>query len=130
MTTFLENKFYSISEEHRNDDTQGYFIVNLIPDSEVYKGHFPGDPVCPGVCNIETIKECACRLTKKSLFIKAIKQCRLTAVATPTECPWLKINISLTDNNDGTYMIVADVSNDKQTYMMLKGTLTDSITQL
>ncbi len=37
----------------------GVFRVALNADCEVYQGHFPGEPVCPGVCNIQMIKECA-----------------------------------------------------------------------
>ena len=36
----------------------GVFRVALNADCEVYQGHFPGEPVCPGVCNIQMIKEC------------------------------------------------------------------------
>lgn len=120
---FLENKFYKIIDETKQD-TSATYKVAILPDCNVYEGHFPGDPVCPGVCNIETIKECASKLIGKPLRIKSIKQCRLTAIATPTVCPEVNITINATSDND-THVIVATISDDKQTYMEFKGTLTN-----
>ena len=59
----------------------------------------------------------------KELRIKAIKLCRLTALASPTICPEVKVSINATDNGDGTYLIVASIADDKQQYMSFKGTL-------
>lgn len=117
----LKDKFYSIIKEEKTEG-QGTYHVAILPDCNVYEGHFPGDPVCPGVCNIETIKECAMMLTGKDLRIKSIKQCRLTTIATPTVCPEVDIQVNATDNNDGTMLIVATIADDKQTYMTFKGT--------
>ena len=37
--------------------SKGY--KNLTMNEEFFQGHFPNNPVSPGVCNIEMIKECA-----------------------------------------------------------------------
>lgn len=116
----LENKFYKVIRKE-TAGTTGHFTVALLPDCNVYDGHFPGDPVCPGVCNIETIKECAMILLDKELRIKSIKQCRLTAIATPTVCPEVGIDITATPSADGSYTIQATIKDDKQTYMEYKG---------
>ena len=50
----LENKYYQIMEVKANQ-TEGKFHLHLLPDCDVYQGHFPGHPICPGVCHIETI---------------------------------------------------------------------------
>lgn len=118
----LKDKFYKVINEEK-DGTTGKYTVAILPDCNVYDGHFPGDPVCPGVCNIETIKECAMMLTGKDLHIKAIKQCRLTAIATPAVCPEVIISINTTPNADGSYLVIANISDDKQSYMDFKGTL-------
>ena len=100
------------------------YTIAILPDCNVYDGHFPGDPVCPGVCNIETIKECAMMLLGKELRIKTIKQCRLTAIATPTVCPEVTIDLTATPADDNeSYTIVASIADDKQSYMNFKGTL-------
>ena len=119
---FLENKFYKILGEDRLSDGSATYNVAILPDCNVYEGHFPGDPVCPGVCNIETIKECASRLVGKALRINTIKQCRLTAIATPTVCPEVSITVSATPKDDA-FTVVATIADDKQSYMEFKGTL-------
>ena len=61
----LENSYYKIIGRS-GEGLDAVFRVALLPDCEVYKGHFPGNPVSPGVCNIETIKECAMLLTGRA----------------------------------------------------------------
>ena len=49
--------FYKVDSVARHDDGAVY-RVSLNPDCEVYKGHFPGNPISPGVCGIQMIREC------------------------------------------------------------------------
>lgn len=117
----LENKFYRILSEKRHEAGLGaLFHVAILSECNVYDGHFPGDPVCPGVCNIETIKECAILLTGESLRYTSIKQCRLTALATPVVCPEVDVDVELTETADG-YAVQATIADARQTYMILKG---------
>lgn len=97
--------------------------IRLLADCDVYRGHFPGDPVCPGVCNIETIKECAAMVIGRPLRIVTIKQCRLTAIATPTVCPELDIDIVATPDGTDTYKLQATMHTGDTTYMDFKGTV-------
>ena len=118
----LENKFYRILYEERGEGLSAKYHVVILPEFDVYNGHFPGDPVCPGVCNIETIKECAILLSGEQLRYSTIKQCRLTALATPTVCPEVDVQVSLSPSVEG-YSVQASIADDKQTYMILKGQL-------
>lgn len=121
----LKDKFYSIINQsetkHEGAAHSTVFRVAILPDCNVYDGHFPGDPVCPGVCNIETIKECTMVLLDQPLRISSIKQCRLTAIATPTVCPEVTVTVNATDKGDGVYTVQASIADDKQTYMLYKG---------
>lgn len=121
----LENKFYRVLSKERKSELSARFHLAILPECDVYDGHFPNEPVCPGVCNIETIKECCMLLCGESLRYSAIKQCRLTALATPQVCPEVDVTINLIPCCNG-YMVQATVSDDKQTYMLLKGQLDKS----
>lgn len=118
----LENKFYQVLSEERAEGLSAKFHLAILPECTVYNGHFPRDPVCPGVCNIETIKECAILLAGEQLRYSAIRQCRLTALATPTVCPEVDVQIVLSPAANG-YGVQATISDEKQTYMILKGQL-------
>ena len=115
---FLKDKFYKVTKEERND-TGATYTVAILPDCNVYEGHFPGNPVCPGVCNMELILECAMMLTGRQLHYSTIKQCRLTAIASPEVSPEVTVNVSVDEGNT----ILAEIKDTKQTYMTLKGTV-------
>lgn len=116
----LENKYYKVLRAREEGDGKVVYHIALLPDCNVYQGHFPGQPVCPGVCNIQTIKECASLLTGKELRISSIKQCLLTAVATPTVCPEVDVTVQVSEA-DGKYSIVATISDERRQYMAFKG---------
>lgn len=120
----LKDKFFTILHEERITTNDAVFLCELKPDCDVYRGHFPGKPVAPGVCNIEMIRECAEMLVEQDLLIDTIKQCRLTAVATPAVCPKVDVKVSVA-HIEGTddYNVVASISDAETSYMELKGTL-------
>ncbi|MDO4171122.1 MAG: beta-hydroxyacyl-ACP dehydratase [Prevotellaceae bacterium] len=118
----LENRYYR-TISRKTDGQQTVFRIAILPECDVYKGHFPGDPVCPGVCNIETIKECASAVAGRPLRITTIKQCRLTAIATPAVCPEADVTVTVANTADDTYSVQATIADAQQTYMTFKGTM-------
>ncbi|MBR3433838.1 MAG: beta-hydroxyacyl-ACP dehydratase [Bacteroidaceae bacterium] len=116
----LENKYYKVLRARKESDGKAVYHVAILPDCNVYQGHFPGNPVCPGVCNIQTIKECASLLVGKELRISTIKQCLLTAIASPAICPEVDVQVEVTETG-GKYSIVASIYDAKQQFMTFKG---------
>lgn len=111
-------------KENRIDANTGVYLVSLLPQADVYRGHFPQKPVCPGVCNIEVIRECAEMLTGQDLALTTISRCRLTAVATPQICPLVDVtvNVARKEGTD-TYNVVAKIADFETTYLEFKGDL-------
>ena len=119
----LKDKYYKNMKETRLDANTGVYLVTLLPQADVYRGHFPQNPVCPGACNIEMIRECAEMLTGYDLSIDTIKQCRLTAIATPQLCPLVDVTIQVARvEGTETYNVVGRIADKETTYMELKGT--------
>ena len=115
----LENKYYQIIYTQK-EDLQAVYHISILADCKVYQGHFPSNPVCPGVCNIETIKECAIFLSGKVLMINTIKQCKLTAIASPSICPEVDIFIHLLPIKNG-FTVTAKITDANTTYIEYKG---------
>ena len=76
------------------------FDVALHADCDVYRGHFPGEPVSPGVCNIQMLKECVERVVGQPLLLNYIQQCRLTTLVTPVKHPHVEVRIRIVDKLD------------------------------
>ena len=98
------------------------FQISLLADCNVYKGHFPGEPVSPGVCNIQMIKECAEMIAGKSLFLNNLQQCRLTTLVTPLVHQQIEVMIFLEGNED-VYRLQATLGKGEEKYLELKAEL-------
>lgn len=99
---------------------EGTFRLALLPGCAVYRGHFPGHPVCPGVYQIATVKECAERLAGCRLHIGTIRRCRLTAVATPATTTEVEVRVTLRPTERG-YSVSATMSDALHIYMDYQG---------
>jgi len=118
----LLNDYYRI-ENRVADGGDTLFDIALLPNYCAYAGHFPGNPVAPGVCNIQMIKECAELLAGRSLFIVHIARCRFSAIITPLATPRLQLRINVMPVTDETYTISATLFDDTTTYIQFKGEL-------
>ncbi len=117
----LEQDYYETMVARLNGPT-GMFVVRLKSNCDVYQGHFPGQPICPGVYNIQLVRECAERLTRRSLRIHSIQRCRLIALLTPIPDRELIVCIQLAPLDEG-YACQATISDVQQTYVEFKGKL-------
>jgi len=62
---------------------QSGFNVILNPDNLVYKAHFPGQPVTPGVCILQMIQELLSEQFGMPLYIKNIKNAKFINMISP-----------------------------------------------
>ena len=118
----IEN-YYKINDIVK-EKGKAIFQVSLMQDCKVYEGHFPDEPVSPGVCNIQMIKECAEQVVGKSLFLNNLQQCRLTTLITPFVYPQLKVEISMEEKED-IYKLKATIGKDGDIYIELKAEMTE-----
>lgn len=116
----LKDNYYQLAAVHMGNG-HGMFHLLLNPDCDVYQGHFPDNPVCPGVFHIGMLKDCVRILTGRKVFVSSIKQCRLTSVATPAACPELKLTVGLQPTEDGGYDVAALLKDEARTYMEYRG---------
>lgn len=117
----LANNYYRILGTAMQTDGSAVFRIALLPDCDVYRGHFPGRPVCPGVCQVEMARQCAGRLAEHPLLIRRIVSCRFLTLATPDACPELDLAVVLQPAGEGTWTAIARLYDREHTYMELKG---------
>jgi len=72
-------------------------LIKLKPDHEVFKGHFPGNPVMPGVCMIQIIKELTEQATGETLFLSVASNIKFMAIINPEKNDTLKLVLQLSE---------------------------------
>ncbi|MBL6446520.1 hypothetical protein JMN32_09380 [Fulvivirga sp. 29W222] len=73
----------------------GHYMVNvsLNVDHDIFKGHFPQQPVLPGVCLLEILKEIISQETGKSWFMSEGVNIKYVKLVDPTKDAQLKFDI-------------------------------------
>ncbi|MHC0439637.1 3-hydroxyacyl-ACP dehydratase [Flavobacterium sp. 3-210] len=92
--------FYKILSEEKISDTK-YTITILVNEKhEVFKGHFPGNPIMPGVCMIQIIKELTEKITEETLMIQTLANVKFMALINPEVNPELRLELDITTTED------------------------------
>jgi len=95
----LIKNFYQILTKERREGNN--FIEILInSDHEIFNGHFPGNPVMPGVCMLQIIKELTEGIVSSKLFMHRCVNVKFMALINPDTNPELKLNIKVSDDNE------------------------------
>ncbi|CAI2766097.1 3-hydroxyacyl-ACP dehydratase [Flavobacterium collinsii] len=87
--------FYTVLSEEKTGDSK-YTIAILVNEKhEVFKGHFPGNPIMPGVCMIQIIKELTESITKSTLMIQTLSNVKFMALINPEINPELRLELDI-----------------------------------
>ncbi|MBX2921390.1 MAG: 3-hydroxyacyl-ACP dehydratase [Chitinophagaceae bacterium] len=114
----LRNNFYTITALQ-----QGAGNINASLELNVrhviFEGHFPGQPVVPGVCMVQIIQELLETATGSSLQLKTADQIKFLSMVDPRETTGLSAAVSyITD--DGSIKATATLSKDQTVCLKMK----------
>ncbi|RRJ94000.1 3-hydroxyacyl-ACP dehydratase [Flavobacterium macacae] len=96
----LLKDFYQIQIIDKISDTKYVAQILLNENHDVFKGHFPGNPVTPGVCMMQIIKELSQNITGFSLQLKSSSNVKFMALINPEVTPELKLELEITSIED------------------------------
>ena len=79
----FEGNLYIIENKEVISEKEAKFTLSLLPDSPIYRGHFPDCPITPGVCLLSIIRELTESLRGEKLSLKTVKEAKYVQVVTP-----------------------------------------------
>ncbi|NOQ91690.1 MAG: 3-hydroxyacyl-ACP dehydratase [Flavobacteriaceae bacterium] len=92
----LEN-FYTIKSKQISEDQINYTFEIIINNKhDIFRGHFPDNPVMPGVCMIQIIKEITESVIGKKLFMDKCSNVKFLAIINPDKTPKLTLELQIT----------------------------------
>jgi len=117
--------FYSVKEFNFTDN-QLKAIIELNPEHDVFKGHFPNNPVTPGVCMLQILKELAEQATNTNLFIKECSNVKFMALINPEINAVLAISIDI-NKVEENFKIKASASFNETVALKVNALLTQQL---
>ncbi len=72
-------------------------LIKLHKEHAVFKGHFPGNPVMPGVCMIQMIKELTEQATGKTLFLSVASNIKFMAIINPEKNDTIQLTLAISE---------------------------------
>ena len=114
----LKNEFYTI-KERQNTDNGVNFTVLFNAEHFIYATHFPGNPITPGVCIIQIVKELTEELLQTSLFLKIVKNIKFTQVINPLQHSKVIFALNNLQEYENGYKVSAIVKNNDAVFTKL-----------
>lgn len=94
----IEN-LYTI-DDFKYNDSQVLASISINKHHDIFKGHFPDNPVMPGVCMIQIIKELTEKALGKKLFMKKSTNIKFMALINPEVNSTLVLYLDIKNEND------------------------------
>ena len=117
--------FYSVKEFNFTDN-QLKAIIELNPAHDVFKGHFPNNPVTPGVCMLQILKELTQQATNTNLFIKECSNVKFMALINHEVNAVLAITIDI-NKVEENFKIKASASFNETVALKVNALLTQQL---
>lgn len=115
--------FYDITEFKSTEDKVEAKIT-LNKDHLVYNGHFPEQPVVPGVMQLQIIKELVEKAKNSEFLLSDISAAKFLKMIIPAHSEYLNVEIDLVNLNEDQLKINAKIFDSDQVYTKLKALLT------
>jgi len=91
----LLKDFYKIISIETTAENKHLVQIYIKAEHEVFKGHFPGNPIMPGVCMMQIIKELTEQITASSLFMQSLSNVKFMALINPFSNPELRLELDI-----------------------------------
>ena len=106
---FLDNLFIIKSITKTEDGFEA--VVRCNPDHDVYKAHFPGNPITPGACLLQTADTLMQEKMGRPLFLKMAKNIKYLSLVVPAADKVVKFvfsHITEGETECKTQVVIAD----------------------
>jgi len=97
--------------------------IKLDPDHPIYKGHFPNNPVVPGVCQLRMVTEIISALTGRSLKLAEADNVKFLSMINPSLNPSLTVDCVFEETEEEKYQVTASISDQEKIYFKCKAIL-------
>ena len=121
----LLNAFFSIHESMGNDN-EWVYRLSLNAEHPIYQAHFQGNPITPGACIIQMVKELAENQFSTTFFIRNLKNVKFLCVINPLENKEIDVRLTFRTDENGMLALSAHIHREKVVFCKINLVLEDT----
>lgn len=119
----LKDSLYTVADSRLTEGGAEYDI-RLNPEHFIYAAHFPGEPITPGVCIMQTVVELLSLYVGTELELSSVKSIKFLKIISPAEVTELTWHIGKVQNLGGEVKAQFSVTSGEDVYAKLSLTCT------
>lgn len=117
----LLNDFFRIGNI-RSAEGKVIVPVELNRGHEIFKGHFPGNPVVPGVCMVQMLKEILREIHHLDFSMREASQLKFLAILNPEEVQALNVEFTIQKKDTGEMIVAGTFQREELIFLKFKAT--------
>jgi 3-hydroxyacyl-[acyl-carrier-protein] dehydratase len=118
---FLNNLYQVLRVFPEDKGTKFSVIIELNPSHEIFTGHFPGNPILPGVCMVQIIKELLINYLNCKLTLKNAGSIKYLTVIDPRVNKTIQFDLETENMENGDISCKAVLNSGPVIYCRFKG---------
>lgn len=118
----LLQDFYTVDKIDAINEGKYLATITLNKDHAIFKGHFPGNPVTPGVCMMQIIKELTESVLNVSLTMVSTTNVKFMAIINPEVNATLTLDLEISENEAAEIKVKNTTSFDETIALKLSNT--------
>jgi 3-hydroxyacyl-[acyl-carrier-protein] dehydratase len=115
----INDRIFKI-EELQHDASPITASLSINKNSSIFEGHFPGQPVVPGACMLQLVKDVLEEVLHMPILLKKAGNIKFINMITPANNPTAKLTISYKITDDGSISINANLLTGEVTCFKLQ----------
>ncbi len=96
-------------------------VVSLNGNHPIYLGHFPGNPVVPGVCQVQMVKELVEKAVDTPLKLTESDNIKFLSMINPLANSLLDFSIFIKRLSDNRFSATASITSGDTQFLKFKG---------
>lgn len=119
----LKNNLYKIISTEKLTETATQFVITVNENHPIFNGHFPEQPIMPGVCQIQILIELARQMWGENLDLKTASNVKFLAMLDPRTIKKVSVKMELKEQLENTYRLNCQIFSDEFTFLKFRGIL-------
>ncbi len=115
----LLNDFFTYQIVEKSDD-KTIASIEFNKEHDIYKGHFPGLPITPGVCQVQMVQEILSDSLAKKYHLKSARDIKFLNFIDPAKVDSLQLELSLSSINDSTIAVNVLLLKNEINYLKMR----------